>query len=144
MGKCRLYRPGTCDAQQLDRLIGPGNHAIRLAHDRIIVSVNDDNEPTGCLVWTPSAFIHQFNVPPVLGQRSVANSLYNDAVKIDIARRHLIRTALWMVDSDNLPMLRYARDVIGATEQKGIIFTLQLKLPAPGDKLPNESNGQAG
>jgi|SRR5882672_1440399 len=132
MGKCRLYRANSDDARVLDRILKDNLQGdVRLGTDRIIVSAGDDDLPSGCLVWRPSAFIHEFHVPNCLAQRAVADRLFSEAVKLDFNRRHLIRQAVWMVDSDNLPMLRYAREVVHATEQKGTIFLLNLK--APGD-----------
>lgn len=142
--RTRLYLPGTYDARQLDFILdGNVNHDVQLDRDRVIVRAGDDDVPTGCLVWRPAAFVHELHVPASLGQQAIANSLFHEAVRLDIGRRHLIRTALWMVDKDNAPMLRYARDVVHATEQSGVIFTLDLKqFLAPGE-LTNEGNGQA-
>ena len=129
----RLYLPGVRDAGFLDRLLDHNRHGdVCLATDRIICAVNGDDEPTGCLVWRPCALIHELHVPDGLAQRSVADQLYREAVSLDIGRRHFIRQSLFMVDSSNASMLRYARDV-GAVEQSGTIFAL---------RLPNESNGQ--
>ena len=140
--RSRLYLPGTLDARVLDRLLDDNRHGdVSLEKDRIILATGDDDVPTGCLVWRPSAFIHEFNVPHVLGQRSIASSLYHDAVRLDIRRRHQIRQAIFMIDSGNHPMLHYARGLEGAVEQDGIIFTLDLK--APGDST-YEGNGQVG
>lgn len=137
--RTRLYLPGAVDARFLDRLLEDNRHGdVSLEKDRIVVCANDANEPTGCLVWRPCAFIHEFHVPSVLGQRSIASSLYHDAVRLDIRRRHLIHQAAFMIDSDNLAMLRYARGLEGATEQSGVIFLLNLK--APGETY--EGNGQ--
>lgn len=137
--RTRLYLPHSADARALDAILG-GHHDVRLADDRIVCAVDSNNEPTGCLVWRPTAFIHEFHVPPVLAQRSIADSLYHDAVRLDIRRRHLIRQAFFMIDSANAPMLRYARGLEGAVEQDGVIFLLDLKAP---EVVGNEGNGQA-
>lgn len=139
--RTRLYLPGTADARVLDRLLEDNRRGdVLLEKDRIVVSCDDNNCPTGCLVWRPCAFIHEFHVPPVLGQRSIAAALYDSAVRLDIRRRHLIRQAFFMIDRDNCPMLRYARGLEGAVEQDGIIFLLDLKAPGA---TTYEGNGQA-
>jgi hypothetical protein len=141
--RCRLYLPGTADARVLDLLLDNNRHGdVRLSADRIIVSTGDDDVPSGCLVWRPTAYIHEFLVPNCLGQRTIADSLYREAVKLDIGRRHLIRQAVWLVDNSNARMLRYARDV-GAIEQNGTVFLLNLKPSAPG-ATTYEGNGQVG
>lgn len=131
----RLYLPGGADARVLDRLLADNRDGdVRLDRDRLIVAAGDDNLPCGLLAWRPSAFIHEFHVPPTLGQRIVAGHLMSAAIRTDIARRHLIRQAHFLVDSGNYAMLRYLRDEVKATEQSGIIFTLELSA--------NEDNGR--
>lgn len=140
--RCRLYVPGSGDARILDGFLNHNRDGdVRLVSDRIVCAVDENDRPAGCLVWRPAAFIHEFHLPPVLGQRSVADSLFSGAVKLDFNRRHLIRQAVFMVDNDNLPMLRYLRDNVRAVEQNGTIFLLNLQAPGA---LTDESDGPSG
>src|SRR3981189_2990214 len=142
MGRCRLYSPSSFDARVLDHLLDHNRDGdVRLSSDRIIVSTDGDNSPTGCLVWRPTAFIHELYVPDCLGQRLVADQLMRHSLTLDFNRRHLIRQALFMVDSSNHRMLRYARDV-GAVEQSGTIFTLNLELPNESVRFERVRNSE--
>ena len=123
--RCRLYIPRSNDAKCLDRILVPG-HDVRINRDRIIVAVDGDDNTAATLVWRPTAFIHEFDIPHTLGQKSIADSLMQEAIQIDFNRRHLIRQVAFLVDSDNVAMLRYIRDDVKAIEQPGVLFTLPL------------------
>ena len=134
----RLFIPGSGDAPALDRLLDHNRLGdVLLDRDRIIVCENGDRVPVGALVWRPTGFIHEFHCGLGLARLPIASALTGFA-KFDALRPgvfHRIQDALFLVDSSNLPMLRYVRDM-GAVEQNGIVFTLRLDrtLDAPARK----------
>jgi len=136
----RLYIPGSVDAIALDQLLDHNRSGdVLLDRDRIVVVEADGNKPVGTLVWRPAGFIHEFHCGVGLASRTIASTLAGFA-KFDALRpgiSHRIRDAVFLVDKDNAPMLRYVRDM-GAVEQNGIIFTLRLDAPA---RKPDEDNG---
>lgn len=131
----RLYIPGSRDSTALDRLLRQNRDGdVRLDRDRLIVAVDGDDTPVGVLVWRPCGLIHEFHCGGGLGNLATASSLMGYA-RTDATRpgmKHPIRDALFFIDRANAPMLRYVRE-LGAVEQDGIVFTLDLLKPAPGD-----------
>jgi hypothetical protein len=128
--RTRLYVPGSADAQALDVILNDNRDgSVELGKDRIIIGTHEsviDDVPAAVLVWRPAAFVHELFVPSCLGQRSVALTLVDHAIKLDVGRRHLPVEAVFLVDNSNRAMLSFAHD-IGATEQDGRAFLLDLK-----------------
>ncbi len=133
--RSRLYLPGTADARIVDELTDNNSRGdIRLDRDRIVVAHDADHDTGGdihgLLVWRPSAFIHELRTRGCLSQRGVADTLFRDAVRMDVARRHRVCQAVFLVDNSNAPMLRYVRGIHGIAEQapNQTVFLLNLDL----------------
>lgn len=130
--RARLYRPRTTDAASLDALLDSNRQGdVRLDSDRIIlVERNLPGPPpsarvVGALVWRPTGFIHELVISDTVTRRLGATALMNYALGDVSGKEHRIAQAIFLVDSTNLPMLRFVRDA-GATEQTGTVFTLDL------------------
>jgi hypothetical protein len=115
----RPYEPS--DAPALDRLLDSNQgHDVRLDHDRILVH---GSPVSGLLVWRPTAVIHELILPRTLGLNAVARDLVAFACEDAQRSLHRIRIASFMIDPDNLPMVRYVRG-LGVIEERRQLYTI--------------------
>lgn len=126
----RPYQPS--DACGLDRLLY-ANHSsgVRLDRDRIIVSGKPERL-SGCLVWRPTGFIHQLILPHTIGIRSVLQVLVQAACDDATSIPHPMRQAAFLIDPDNLNMLRFVQSLPQVREERGRLFLIPL---AEGTRL---------
>lgn len=104
----RLYRPE--DAAGLDALLRePPAHVVDLELDQLIVSVDEQNRPTGILAARPALWLHEFRLAP-------GNLALQRAGQIAQRAAHSYRLlgyrdVLFFVSADNERMLRRLQDL---------------------------------
>jgi len=122
----RAYRSE--DAAGLDRILAntrSGMDDVRLDRDRITVC-GPVGSPFACLVWRPTAFLHEFYCGSGFNRRIAASALTSYALADAISHQHAILDAIFLVDPSNYHMLNFIKGE-KATEQDGLIFTLPLR-----------------
>ena len=119
--QARHYDSG--DAAALDQILDSNRgHDVTLDRDRIICA---GTPAVGCLVWTPSAFVHELHTGRGLVKRAIADLLVDAGIKDALMQPYPLRSAIFLTDDDRMAQYAIER---GAIEQFGKrVFTLEIK-----------------
>jgi hypothetical protein len=111
----------------LDRLLrGTGPSDVRPDKDHIFVTGSRGN-PDGVLVYRAGAFVHQLECGSGPRRRLRADLLCNYAIVHARSSPHVLRSAIFLVRGDNLPMQRYIESFPGVVKQSDpgdVLYTL--------------------
>ena len=92
---------------------------MRLGLDQIIVA---GDVLRGMLAFRPGAFVHELRVDKSLLSRQTANALVNFAIAHALGMG--LKTAIFAVDSENIPMQHYVERLGAVRQDSKIVYTL--------------------
>jgi hypothetical protein len=122
----RPYHPSDGLSGGLDRLLhGTGPSDVRPDEDHIFVTGSRGN-PDGVLVYRAGAFVHQLECGSGPRRRLRADLLCNYAIAHARSSPHILRSAIFLVRSDNFSMQRFIESLgaVKQTDPGDVLYTL--------------------